>query len=359
MKYMLWILAVAAAALNTSQVAAQNIETATVASRVLERKSKLPGEFQPYEAVDLRARVPGFVEKVLVDRGSLVKKGDLLVELDAPEMRAQTAEAQAKVKVFESQRAELDAKRVAAQQTYDRTKAASATPGAIAENELIQAGQALEAARAALKAVESSIDAANAAVKPLDELVGYLRVTAPFDGVITQRSAHPGTLAGPSYDPLLRLENIARLRLVVAVPEADVGGIVKGAAVPFIVPAFPGQTFAGTVARISHSLDAKTRTMAVELEVDNARGSLAPGMFPEVTWPSRNQKASLLVPPSAVVTTTERVFVIRVTDGKAEWVDVRKGSPSGDLVEILGGLKEGDRVVRRASDEIRNGAALK
>lgn len=106
-------------------------------------------------------------------------------------------------------------------------------------------------------------------------------------------------------------------------------------------------------------MDAKTRTMAVELDVDNARGLLAPGMFPEATWPIRNPRKSLLVPASAVVTTTERTFVIRVIDRKAEWVDVRKGAASGDLVEVLGPLKEGDQVLRRGSDEIRNGAAVK
>ncbi len=347
------------ALLLLAAVTAMAQETVPVVSKVIERKSRLPGEFLPNEAVELRARVAGFVEKVRVDRGSVVKKGDLLIELDAPEMTAQLAEAKSKTRALEAQRAELDAKRVAAESTYERTKQASATPGAIAQNEVVLAEKAVDAARGSIQALEGSIRASRDAAKALEDLEAYLKVTAPFDGVITERLVHPGALAGPTMGPLLRLEDNSRLRLVVAVPESDVGGIVKGAHVPFTAPAFPGQTFTGVVARIPHSMDAKTRTMAVELDVDNARGQLAPGMFPEVTWPVRNPHKSLLVPPTAVVTTTERTFVIRVTGGKAEWVDVRRGAASGDLVEVLGPLKEGDRVLRRGSDEIRNGTAVK
>lgn len=339
--------------------AAQNIETVTVQSHLIDRKSRLPGEFLPYEAVELRARVPGFVEKVLVDRGSVVKKGDLLVELDAPEMRAQTVESQGKVRALEAQRAELDAKRLAAESTFERIKAASATPGAVAQNEVVLAEKAVDAARGAIESLQGSIEAARESVKVIEEMQAYLKITAPFNGVVTERLVHPGALAGPSMNPLLKLEDDARLRLVVAVPESDVGGIVKGARVAFSVPAFPGQNFRGVIARNPHSMDARTRTMPVELDVDNAKGALAPGMFPEVVWPIRNARASLTVPATAVVTTTERTFVIRVNDGKAEWVDVRKGVAVGDQVEVLGALKEGDRVVRRGSDEIRNGSLLK
>jgi RND family efflux transporter MFP subunit len=334
-------------------------ETVKVVSKTVERKSRLPGEFLPQEAVDLHARVPGFVEKVLVDRGSVVKKGQLLVELSAPEMKAQQAEARAKIESIVSQRGELEARRLAAEATFERLKNASATPGAVAANELVQAEKAAEAARAAVRGVEGSIKAAQAAVTALEDLESYLRVTAPFDGVITERRVHPGALAGPTMGPLLHLEHNARLRLIVAVPESDVGGIVRGARVAFQVPAYPGRIFFGIVARIPQSMDAKTRTMPVELDVDNSNGLLAPGMYPEVEWPVRRPRPSLLVPPSAVATNTERTFVIRVSDGRAEWVDVKKGASAGDLIEVLGTLKAGDIVLRRASDEIRHGSTLK
>jgi membrane fusion protein, multidrug efflux system len=98
--------------------------------------------------------------------------------------------------------------------------------------------------------------------------------------------------------------------------------------------------------------------MPVELDVTNRDGSLAPGMYPSVKWPIRSAKPALYVPKTSVVTTTERVFVIRSREGKAEWVDVKKGPAEGDLIEVMGALRAGDRVVRRGTDEIRPGAPL-
>jgi membrane fusion protein (multidrug efflux system) len=124
------------------------------------------------------------------------------------------------------------------------------------------------------------------------------------------------------------------------------------------VPAYPSVAFHGRVARAAETLDPKTRTMAVELEVANADGRLAPGMYPEVKWPTHTAGRTLVVPRTAVVVTTERVFVIRVRDGRAEWVDVKRGAADKDSVEVLGDLQPGDEVVARASDEIRNGTAV-
>lgn len=337
---------------------AQTPETVRVVSKTLDRQIHLPGEFTPFESVVLYARVSGFVERVLVDRGSVVKKGQLLAELRAPEMKAQIAESQSKAQTAIAQQAEASARLASAQNSLDRLTAANKTPGAVAQNEIVLAEQALQAARAQVAAAASSTKAAQAAVEAMQELDSYLQVTAPFDGVVTERLAHPGALAGPAGAPLLRIEEQAKLRLVVAVPEAEAGSIGKGQ-VAFTVPAYPGQTFQATVARLSHTVDPKTRTMPVELDVANPRGLLAPGMYPDVAWPVRRSHASLLVPATAVVTTTERTFVIRATSGIAEWVDVKKGLVMGDLVEVLGSLSDADIVVKRATDEIRPGAKLR
>jgi multidrug efflux pump subunit AcrA (membrane-fusion protein) len=105
-------------------------------------------------------------------------------------------------------------------------------------------------------------------------------------------------------------------------------------------------------------MDARTRTMPIELDVANTGLPLAPGMYAEVEWPTRRSQPSLLVPPTAVATNTERSFVIRVTGGKAEWVDVSKGIPQGDLIEVLGALAPGDVILKRATDETRHGAPI-
>ena len=185
----------------------------------------------------------------------------------------------------------------------------------------------------------------------------YLDITAPFSGIITERNVHEGTLVGSggAAMPMLRLQEINRLRLVTHIPEAETAGVIPGSEVRFSVPAFPGETFAGIVQRIAHALDSKTRTMPVEMDVHNADGRLAPGMYTEVAWQSARPSPSLFVPQSSVTVTTGRIFVIRVNDARTEYVDVEKGMTMNDAVEVFGSLKSGDLVVARGTDELREG----
>jgi RND family efflux transporter MFP subunit len=197
-------------------------------------------------------------------------------------------------------------------------------------------------------------------VDALKTMESYLKITAPFEGMVTERLVHPGALVGPNADSaLLVIQQVSKLRLIVSVPEENVGGIVLGANVTFSVPAYSGRTFSGGVARIPRVLDPKTRSMSVELDVMNRDQMLAPGMYPTVRWPVRSSERALFVPKTSVVTTTERTFVVREKDGRAEWVNVQKGPADGDLIRIIGPLQPGDRVVKRATDEIREGTVLK
>ncbi len=316
----------------TSTIAQTRVEVVQVVSKPVERQVRLPGELQPYLAVPIFARVSGFVQRTNVDRGSVVKQGQALATLEAPEMQAQIVEAESKAQALELQRAEAEAKLAGAQSTYDRLKSASATPGVVAENDVLVAQKTAEAAQALVSSYENSIKAAQAQVGAVRDMGQYLQIKAPFDGIITERNVHPGALVGPGSGstPLFRLHQLSRLRLVVAVPEALVGGIVKDARVPFTVPAYPGETFYGVVSLTAHDLDPKTRTMAVELEVKNPDLRLAAGMYPELSWPVRRPQPSLLVPPTSIVTTTERTFVIRVKEGAAEWVE--RGSRARESV---------------------------
>jgi membrane fusion protein, multidrug efflux system len=367
------------------------VTVAEVVSLELNRQLRLPGELQPFEDVAIYAKVPGFVEAINVDRGSIVRSGQLLARLRAPELDAGAREAEARSRAAQSQRVEAaaransaraqrleaEAKLAAEEATYRRLKSASATPGAVAGNDVEVALRSVEASRARVQLWGENEKAAQAQLKALEEneralgeaartsqnMEAYLRITAPFDGVITERNVHPGSLAGAaggqSAAPMLRLQQVSRLRLVVAVPESEVTGVESGTKVNFTVPAAPGEQFTGVVRRISHALDAKTRTMPVELDVDNSSKRLAPGMFPEVNWPARRPRPSLFVPPAAVATTTERTFVIRVREGQVEWVDVKRGvamnQPGGDLVEVFGDLAPGDQIAARGTDELRPG----
>src|SRR5579884_2647203 len=204
------------------------VEVVPVVAKKLDSSVHLQGELAPYETVELHARASGFVQRVLVDRGSKVKAGDLLVTITAPELSAQRAEADAKLQGDRG--------------TYERLKAASRVQGAVADQEL-------QIAEATMKADDSR-------VQSLRTMEQYLTVTAPFDGVITQRNVHPGALVGPqSGVPMLRLEQVAKLRLTVPVPEVFAGEIGVGATAMFSVRAWPGQTFRSTIQRVSHSLD--------------------------------------------------------------------------------------------------------
>ena len=332
--------------------------TTPVVSKPVSRIIELPGEFLPFLSVSLHAKTPGYVERVLVDRGSLVQQGQLLVELSAPEMKAAIAEAESKAQAAESDRLQAEAQLAAAESTSQRLQQAAQTPGAIAGNELIQAQKQVEAGQALVRSRQEAGRAAAAAVQAHKELEAYLRISAPFDGVVSERLVHPGALVGPGADALLVIQQVSRLRLVIAVPEEAVGGIAQGVSVPFHVPAFPEGTYSGTIARIARALDPKTRTMAVELDVNNRDGSLAPGMYPTARWPVRRSHPAMFVPRTSVVRTTERTFVIRDANGRAKWVDVRVGAADGDLVEVTGNLQSGDRIVRNATDELREGAPI-
>ncbi|WNM62544.1 efflux RND transporter periplasmic adaptor subunit [Candidatus Nitrospira neomarina] len=312
-----------------------SIEVVAVSSQYLEEAIPLSGELLPFLSVDLSPKITGIVESVSVDRGATVKKGDILIQLRAPELQAQRREAEAQLR--------------AANITYTRLQAAASTPGVVAGNDVELAQHHQEALTARLES--------------LQEMEKYLRVKAPFDGVITQRNIHPGAMVGPDgvsgrTSSLLRLEQIVHLRLIVPVPEAYAGSIDKRATVPFTVPAYPEETFRGVVSRIAQSVDPKTRSMPVEMDVDNQARRLAAGMFSEVRWPIRRSRPTLFVPATAVVTTTENVFVLLVKENLVEWIPVRKGSKSGSMVEVFGALQSGDLVMFRGTDEIRPGTEI-
>jgi membrane fusion protein (multidrug efflux system) len=314
----------------SSAAATATLEVVPVVSRQSESSTHLEGELAPYESVALFSKAGGFVSKVSVDRGSAVKEGQVLIVISAPELAAQRAEAEAKLEADRS--------------TFERFKAASQTPGAVAGHEL--------------ELQQSAVHADEAKVQSLHALEQYLVVRAPFDGMVTERNIHPGAFVGPATSdktPMLRIEQVAKLRLTVAVPERFVGEVADGTAATFAVSTWPGEKFTGVVRRSSHSVDPRTRTMAVELDVDNAAGRLTPGMFVSVEWSLKRPAPSLWVPPTAIVQSTEKTFIVRVRDGTVDQVSVQRGSATPDLVEVFGALEAGDFIARRGSEELRAG----
>jgi len=340
------------------------VSTVPVISKKLQTTISLPAQLTPYEQVDIYPKVTGFVETVTVDRGSRVQRGQVLVRLTAPELESQRSQAEAALKSAESQLATAQAKLASDNGTYLHMVAASKTPGVLAENDVAVAGQTVSADKGVVAGAEQNIAAAREMLKSVSQTASYLTITAPFEGVVTTRNLHPGALIGPGVggggaQPILQIVDDRRLRLVVPIPEAQVGEMKMGQLVSFTVPAYPGQTFKAPVQRISHDVDEKSRTMPVELEVKNRDGRLSPGSFTTVSWPLERSYPTLFVPTSAVTTDQQHTFVIRVRNNKAEWVTVQTGQTLNGELEVFGDLAAGDQVVKIASDAIHSGDAVR
>ncbi|MFL6416547.1 MAG: efflux RND transporter periplasmic adaptor subunit [Bryobacteraceae bacterium] len=174
--------------IGTQQLgSAQTIKLAKVVSKRVMRTTELPGEFYPFLSTELHAKVAGYVDKVLVDRGSVVKQGELLVQLSAPELEARIAQAQAQLAATESDEAQAEAQLAASQSNFEKLKDAARTQGAVAENDLVQAKQQTDAAQALVRSRQRTVESMKANLKSQQDLAAYLRITAPFDGVITTR----------------------------------------------------------------------------------------------------------------------------------------------------------------------------
>jgi RND family efflux transporter MFP subunit len=336
------------------------VETVGVASRQLDLKVSLPGQLLPYQSVDIYPKVTGFLESIRVDVGSRVSQGEELMRLSAPELVAQRSQAEAAVHAAESQLATAQAKLASDQGTYLHLATAAKTPGVVAQNDVMVAEQTVAADKGTVSAAEHNLGAARDALRSFAQMESYLAIKAPFSGVVTTRNLHPGALAGPASgqsgsQPIIRIVDTDRLRLIVPIPEAEVGEMRQGESVGFTAPAYPGETFHAPIARIAHDVDLNTRTMHVELDVRNGDGRLAPGSFVTVSWPVRRHAPTLFVPSTAVTGDQQHTFVIRVRDNKSEWVNVQTGQSANGETEIFGDLHAGDQVVRIASDSIRNG----
>jgi len=339
------------------------VSVVPVVSRKLHTTISLPAQLVPYESVDIYPKVTGFVQTVTVDRGSHVRRGQVLVRLTAPELSSQRAQAEAAVRAAQSQLATAQAKLASDNGTYLHMVAASKTPGVLAENDVTVASQTVTGDKGVVAAAEQNIAAAKDVVRSVGQTASYLTITAPFDGVVTTRNLHPGALIGPASgqggaQPILQIVDDKRLRLVVPVPEAQVGEMKVGQQASFTVPAYPAQTFKAPIKRISHEIDENTRSMPVELDALNADGKLSPGSFTTVLWPLDRSAPTLFVPASAVTSDQQHTFVIRVQNNKAEWVTVQTGQTVAGDIEVFGELKAGDQVIKSATDATLSGDSV-
>jgi len=321
---------------------------ATAEKQPVQQVYKLPAQLAAYQEVSIFPKVNGYVKTVSVDIGSHVGMGQLLMVLEDPEL--EQAAAQAREKYYQSM-----SSYTISRENYERLKQAARTPGAISPMDLATAKSKTEADSALCNAEK-------AAWQQQQVMLAYLKVTAPFKGVITQRNVHPGALvSAESKDgkPMLELKEIDHLRLQVSIPESMAGTLRDNDTISFYLSSFPGKRFSGHIARKAMNINQQYRSEPVELDVYNSDEKLSPGMYADVLFDSKGNPSALAVPKTAVVTSTERKYVIAVRDGRTVKVDVTTGNEGSSRIEVLGDLKPGEQVVANANDEIKEGITLK
>ena len=324
------------------------------------------GEFQPYQEVDLHAKVSGYIRRINVDIGDRVKNGEVLAVLQVPELNAQVAASKAQIQHSKSEitRAQSEvtyaqADYVAVHAAYTRlAEAAKRRPGLIAEQELDDArakDQDAEAkinvAKSTLEATEGQLAVSNADNQRVQSLEDYSIVTAPFTGVVTMRYAdvgsliQAGTASATQSEPVVRVAQSDLLRLRMPVPEEDVPYIHIGSEMQIRVKA-TGKTFACKVIRFTRELNTSTRTMLVEVDVPNPDLSLTSGMYAETTIVLQHKSNVLIIPAGAVERQGGSSYVLVVDrQNKVVKVPVVVGIQGTDRVEISKGLSENQQVI--------------
>ena len=323
---------------------ADTVQVFLLRTDTLKKSVELTGELIPYLQTELYAKVQGYVRAMKVDIGDRVHKGQTLAVLDAPEVNTQFAQSMAALQAAK-------ARLTTSSDQYNRLYRASQnpSPGIVAPVDL-------ENSRNQMLADSANYEAQRQQSKAYKEVSGYLYITAPFDGVITARKADPGALVNAN-SVLLTVQDNNTLRLRVAIPEIYVAAAGGNKSLSFSVDAYPEQKFSAVLTRRTETIDPATRTELWEFGVDNSRHLLKAGTFANARISLGRSRPSFVLPPSAIVTTLERKFVIAVKEGKARWVDVRQGMTTDAGIEVFGDLKVGDTLVAKATDERKPGTS--
>ncbi|WP_310590503.1 efflux RND transporter permease subunit [Dyadobacter sp. CY261] len=338
-----------------------SVELAYVKSMKPAKQIALPGELKPWNKVSIHPKIKGFVKTVNADRGTVVRKGQVLAVLEAPEVISELSQAKAQLIAAEAALNEITTRYQASALTYSRLQRTNRTEGAVSLNELDLSKARAAADSSAMSVAKGNVQAAKSFMETKTELSRYLTVTAPFDGIITERNISPGALVGPGEGgakPLFMLEDNTKLRLTLAIPENMSSAVPSKGEVNFTVPASPEKVYKAVYARSSRTLSEENRAMITEFDVTNRSNQLKAGMYAQVQLNTERTGNTLFVPITAVVSSSEQVFVIRDKAKKAEWVPVKRGIVVDTLVEVFGDLHDGEAIVKKASEEYRNGEDL-
>jgi RND family efflux transporter MFP subunit len=307
----------------------------------------LPGTMQAFTDAAIYARTNGYLRKWYVDIGTRVRAGQVLADIDSPEIEQQLEQARADLATAE---ANTRLAQLTAERYRDLIKTDSVSK------------QDLDNANGSLEAKVTAVNSAKANVRRLEQLHGFGQITAPFEGVVTARNTDVGALidSGSNAKELFHVAAVHRLRVFVNVPEIYSRAALPGMKAELTLTEFPGRSFTGTLARTAQSIDTASRTLLTEIDVDNPKGELLAGSYAEVHLKLPSAQSTYKLPINAIIFRTEGVRVAVVgPDGKVSLQPVTLGRDYGDSLEVVSGIAGGERVILNAPDSIEAGQAVR
>lgn len=364
--------AVVAAMAREEEQALPRVTVTRVGRSTRQSGLQLPGSIQAITEAPILARADGYVERRMVDIGDRVRAGQVLAQIEAPELTDQVAQAKATVQQAQAAveqalanvqqgKTDMELARIMAQRS---TKLFA--KGAVARQDDDQAQALYQSKLAALQSLEKAIDvqranlaAAQSNVARLEKMESYCRVEAPFDGVVTLRNVDVGALANSGSTLLFRIAQTGTLRTYINVPQTYASSIRPGEAATVTVSNLPGRQFTGQITRSANALDPNSRTLLVEVRVPNSDNALLPGMYAQVELTNIRADPPLLVPSDAMIVRSDgaQIAVLR-SDGTVHLQKIEVGRDYGDRLEVLKGLREGDTIVSNPGDTAREGVKV-
>ncbi|WP_446744922.1 efflux RND transporter periplasmic adaptor subunit [Silvibacterium acidisoli] len=329
---------------ETNALAAPNVQVAEPSKGKASEELILPGTAQAYTDAGLYARTDGYLKKWYFDIGSHVKEGQLIAVIDSPEIDQELAQAKAELATAQ------------ATAGYAKTQA-TRYQGLLNDNAV--AKQDTDNFVTQAQSTDTQVKSAQANVDRLVQLTGFEKIYAPFTGTLTARNVDIGTLiASGNTKELFHLSAEQTLRIYVSVPQVDSRSCQPGMTAGLTMAEYPGRTFTGKIVRTANAIDPASRTLLVEVDVDNRKGELYPGAYMQVHFNLNNQPPSLVIPVAAMLFRSEGLRVAVVQNGKAKMVPITIGKDDGRTVEIVSGLNADDQVIQTPPDSLIDGEAV-
>jgi RND family efflux transporter MFP subunit len=332
----------------TAQAAISTVDVVSPKADAPTEEIVLPGNTQAFTDAPIYARTSGYLKRWYFDIGAHVKKGQLLAEIETPEIDQQLQQARADLKTAQ---ANLNLAKITADRWQSLFKTNSVSK------------QETDQAVSNLRAMQTTVDSNAANVRRLEELQSFEKIYAPFDGVITARNTDIGALinagANAPGQELFHIAAIDKLRVYVAIPGVYARAAQLGATATLTLDAFPGEVFHGTLVRNANSIDPASRTLLTEIDVDNPTGQLMPGAYAVVHLTLPDQVRSVTVPANTLLFRSEGLRVGVVRNSQAELIPITIGRDYGDTVEVVAGLQPTDQVIANPSDSLITGTSVR